>query len=286
MNFMTPHIEHTFPSVLGISANISLDDLVALTNQQRAQAGLPPLTLDAQLTKAASLKAADMMAKNYWAHNAPDGTTPWVFIKSSGYEYLYAGENLARGFTTAQDAVNAWMASPGHRSNILSPNYKDVGFAVVTGMLTGDDTVLIVEEFGERMNSTPEVATAQKTIAYVQPTTAPSVLRQVLPSNTPVPTVVPTTVPTVMPLFVPEVNQSLQPIFIAGVRSTPLIDKQTLWRNTAILLVLLFIFVFVIDRIIIQRKQIVRLVTHNMDHVFFLIVILLTVLFFSTGIVL
>ena len=89
-----------------------------------------------------------MFAKNYWAHVSPDGTTPWVFIKSAGYSYVYAGENLARGYNTSQDVVTAWMASPEHKQNMLSSNYQNVGFAIVTGNLTGEDTVLVVEMFG------------------------------------------------------------------------------------------------------------------------------------------
>ena len=90
-----------------------------------------------------------MFSKDYWAHNAPDGTTPWVFIKNTGYNYIYAGENLARGFNSASDVINAWMNSPEHRQNVLSPNYQNVGFAVATGTLSGEDTVLVVENAWE-----------------------------------------------------------------------------------------------------------------------------------------
>src|SRR3990172_3890597 len=95
-----------------------------------------------------SKKAQDMLDYGYWAHNSPTGKSPWVFIRSSGYNYVYAGENLARGFATADSVMKAWMASPDHRANVLSANYEDVGFAVKLGKLNGEETVLIVEELG------------------------------------------------------------------------------------------------------------------------------------------
>lgn len=131
-------------------ADISVKELVDLTNAKRKENGLPVLSSNAQLSNAAAQKADDMFAKNYWAHNSPDGTTPWFFIKESGYSYVYAGENLARGFNNADDVVNAWMASPAHRANLLSSNFKDVGFSVKSGKLNGEETFLVVQELGSR----------------------------------------------------------------------------------------------------------------------------------------
>lgn len=145
---ISSQIRKNFPQVLGVSTNMTFDQLIAATNDQRKANNLPPLALNAQLNSAAEKKANDMFANNYWAHVSPSGTTPWVFIKNSGYSYVYAGENLARGFTSASDVVTAWMNSPEHRENELSPNYQDVGFAVKAGKLLGEDTVLVVEEFG------------------------------------------------------------------------------------------------------------------------------------------
>ena len=116
-------IHKTHPEVLGINYQVSDVELLNLTNYERAQVGQPPLTLNTQLTEAAKKKSAHMFANNYWAHFAPDGTSPWDFIRGEGYNYTYAGENLAKGFTTSYDAVKAWMKSPTHKANILSPNY-------------------------------------------------------------------------------------------------------------------------------------------------------------------
>src|SRR5439155_507841 len=135
-----PVVKTKLPDVLGISIDISTQQLLDLTNEKRTEDGASPLALNNQLAQAASAKAKDMFEKNYWAHNAPDGTTPWVFIKNSGYEYIYAGENLARGFTTSKDVVIAWMNSRGHRDNMLSKKYQEVGFAVAQGKLNGEET--------------------------------------------------------------------------------------------------------------------------------------------------
>ena len=139
-----------FAEKLRAFADISTQELLNFTNQKRQENGLAPLIPDSQLETAAGKKANDMFTKNYWAHNSPTGTTPWVFIKESGYDYVYAGENLARGFNDSSDVVDAWMASSDHRANILSSNFSDVGFAVKSGKLNGEDTFLVVQEFGSK----------------------------------------------------------------------------------------------------------------------------------------
>ncbi len=147
-SFLIPALRFNFPSVLGVSADISSQKLLLLVNQEREASGLPPLILNEKLSLAAINKAKDMFAKNYWAHDSPDGETPWVFIKGAGYNYVYAGENLARGFDNTDNIVNAWMASAQHKANLLSQNYRDVGFAIEEGKLNGEDTVLVVQELG------------------------------------------------------------------------------------------------------------------------------------------
>ena len=157
--FFIQSLKVSFPSVLGVKVDISAEELLLLTNKQRQGNSVVPLALNEKLTEAAVKKADDMFGYDYWAHNSPTGKTPWVFIKSSGYKYVYAGENLARGFSSAQDIVKAWMESPDHRSNMLSSNYSDVGFAIKMGRLNGEETVLIVEMLGNL--STPIVESSR-----------------------------------------------------------------------------------------------------------------------------
>ncbi len=147
-SFFISGLRFNFPSVLGVSADISSQKLLLLVNQKREANGLPPLILNEKLSLAAVNKAKDMFRKNYWAHDSPDGETPWIFMKTAGYNYVYAGENLARGFDNTDSIVNAWMASAQHKANLLSSNYRDVGFAIEAGKLAGEDTILVVQELG------------------------------------------------------------------------------------------------------------------------------------------
>jgi len=263
-------LHKAYPQVLGIASNISPADLLTFTNQKRQENGLPALKIDGQLTQAAEQKASHMFAHNYWAHIAPDGTTPWYFIKNSGYEYLYAGENLARGFSTASDVVNAWMNSPTHRENMLSKNYDDVGFAIQTGNLTGSDTILVVEELGSRYNSgtTNEVKTSEA----AQPSPTPVTVAVV--TLTPSPTLAPTMTPTPTPK--PKTT-------VAAASNKPLIDSKSMTRQIAFGLLFLFIAVLVIDAIIIERNKIARVVAHNVDHIIFLVIIIIVAIIIGKG---
>jgi hypothetical protein len=168
-----------FPKVLGYAANISPNEVIRLTNVQRQTNGLNVLNESSVLDAAALAKGNDMLAKGYWAHFAPDGTSPWSFFLSFGYKYSYAGENLARDFPDASSAVNAWMNSPSHRENILNPNYRDIGIGVVEGSLAGVDTTIIVQFFGTPLSGSPTipVAKANETVpATSQPTSSSAAL--------------------------------------------------------------------------------------------------------------
>lgn len=138
------------PGVLGYASNITVADLLKNTNEKRVTAGDRQLVLNDELSRAAAAKAKDMFAKQYWAHTAPDGTDPWSFIINTGYNYLFAGENLARDFGDSRSVVSAWMNSPSHKENLLNPRYQEVGFAVVNGKYNGYETTLVVQMFGAK----------------------------------------------------------------------------------------------------------------------------------------
>jgi uncharacterized protein YkwD len=147
---------NTFGGVFGISgvsaSSINTSNIISLTNVERSATGLNTLNNNSQLAKAAMEKAENMFEEQYWDHFGPNGETPWQFIIAAGYNYVYAGENLAKGFRTAEGVVEAWMASPTHRENILSKNYKDIGVAVKEGVLEGKQTILVVQMFGNLTN--------------------------------------------------------------------------------------------------------------------------------------
>lgn len=109
---------------------ITVEELWRLTNAERAKADASELALNPQLNQSAQAKCHDMVEKNYWSHNAPDGTEPWVFIQDQGLLYDRAGENLASSFTDTHTVVHAWLVSPAHRDNMLDVEYDQVGFGI------------------------------------------------------------------------------------------------------------------------------------------------------------
>ena len=139
----------TTGNVLGLQSDITINTLFDQTNQARVSAGVAPLLLNDHLNQAAYMKAQDMFAKQYWDHIAPDGTQPWKWFGDAGYNYDEAGENLAKGFTATDAVVTAWLNSPEHKANLLRDSYQDVGFAVVSGDLNNEPTVLVVALYGK-----------------------------------------------------------------------------------------------------------------------------------------
>jgi len=152
------YVSSSYPAILGYASQIPPAEIVRLTNVNRESQGLPALKLDSELTQAAVLKAADMFARDYWAHVSPIGTLPWYFFTEVGYSYRYAGENLARDFSNPGSIVQAWVDSPTHRENLLSSKYQDIGVAVVDGQLSGRDTTLVVQLLGTRLSAVPAVS--------------------------------------------------------------------------------------------------------------------------------
>lgn len=142
------------PGVLGISSNITTQQIIEAVNKERKLRGLPALQENQSLSQAAQAKANNMFEENYWAHFSPSGADPWKFIQSAGYKFSYAGENLARNFYNPDEVIKAWMNSPSHRANILNPQYQDIGIAVSEGVLQGQNTTLIVQMFGTPSNFT------------------------------------------------------------------------------------------------------------------------------------
>ncbi len=138
-----------YPSTAWFST-ITSNRIIELTNQARKKAGLAPLVHNQALDYSAMLKAKDMLKYDYFAHQRPkDGLKPWEWFKEAGYNYTYAGENLAMNFSDAEDAVQAWLDSPSHRANIMNKNYQDIGIAVVVGKIGGHQTTLVVQHFGK-----------------------------------------------------------------------------------------------------------------------------------------
>lgn len=157
---------------------IGASELITLTNIQRSRSGLQPLAYNGRLASSAYAKAQDMLAKGYWAHTSPDGLSPWTFVSAAGYAYVTVGENLARDFSTDAGVMAGWMGSAGHRANILKPEYRDIGVAVVNGSLGGSPTTLVVAHYG---------ATASAPAPRPAPAPAPAPAQAVKPRPQPQP---------------------------------------------------------------------------------------------------
>jgi hypothetical protein len=129
-------------------ADITKTSIIQLANNARVSLGFNSLKENQTLNEAALLKAQDMLANDYFAHTSPEGVNPWYWFNKAGYNYRYAGENLAIGFIESEDVNQAWLDSPLHRENILRPEYTDIGIAVLTGDFQGKETTVVVQLFG------------------------------------------------------------------------------------------------------------------------------------------
>lgn len=146
---LTTHVMYGYVTtgqfaVLGKSVTISTSELQILTNQARSRSGIAPLEIDSKLNQAATKKAEDMIANNYWSHESPQGVSPWHWIEQSGYAYEVAGENLAKNYSDAESVMQAWMSSATHKENIMNPRYTSVGFAVVEGVINAKINTIVV----------------------------------------------------------------------------------------------------------------------------------------------
>lgn len=111
------------------SAGISqyAQQVIELTNKERARAGLPALKADAQLSSVAQKKSQDMQQNHYFSHTSPTYGSPFDMMRDFGVTYKTAGENIAKGQRTPQEVVTAWMNSSGHRANILNKQFTHIG---------------------------------------------------------------------------------------------------------------------------------------------------------------
>lgn len=124
----TPSTPSTSPTA---SISSIEQQVLTLTNQERAKAGLKPLAADTALMASARAKSADMSNNNYFSHNSPTLGSPFDQMKARGITYRAAAENIAMGQRSAAEVVQGWMESPGHRENIMNGNYTHIGIGYV-----------------------------------------------------------------------------------------------------------------------------------------------------------
>ena len=229
-------------NVLGYATDITVSKLFELTNQERQKNGLAALTLNDKLNQAASQKAQDMFAKNYWNHYGPDGKAPWDFILGSGYQYEYAGENLAKNFLFSQGVVDAWIKSPTHKENILRNNYSEIGFAIVNGTLNGEQTTLVVQMFGKPLGKG----------------------NSIIPPNNPI-------IPTVQPATGQETNAVIQSQPAVLAKQTPKkISLSSFSLNFNMIFIIFLLVALVFDFYFACRLNVIRLTGKNIAHFLFI----------------
>ena len=141
-------ISFNFPQNI-FFADITKSSLENFVNQTRQSMGLPALVESQKLNQAAQLKAYNMVEEQYFNHTSPNGISPWYWFTRAGYNFKYAGENLAIGFFDSREVYTAWLNSPSHKANIINPNYREIGTAVLSGY-GGGNTIIIVQEFGSQ----------------------------------------------------------------------------------------------------------------------------------------
>lgn len=108
------------------------NEVVRLVNAERRKKGCAALRVDLRLVQSARVHSAEMATTNHFEHSSPNGGTPWDRMGAAGYKDGGA-ENIARGYQTAEEAVQGWMASPGHRNNILNCQLVATGVGVNLG---------------------------------------------------------------------------------------------------------------------------------------------------------
>jgi hypothetical protein len=137
-------------------ASLFIQQIVELTNAERANHGVPPLKLEPNLCRAAQWMTQDMAAYHYFGHEDSQGRRAGARVPTFDYpNYSALGENLAVGYRTAAEVVAAWMKSPGHRANILNPDFREIGVAYWKAANDIPNDTYWVQEFGSRYTSYP-----------------------------------------------------------------------------------------------------------------------------------
>jgi uncharacterized protein YkwD len=167
-------------NIAGDRANLSPVEIIRITNEKRAEKNVMLLTHNIVLDQAATQKLQDMFDHQYFEHISPKGNGPGWLATHVGYSYVIIGENLAMGtFDSDAALLDAWMASPGHRANILNTRYTEIGVAVGHGTYNGERIWIAVQEFGKPSSACPAIDPAIKNTIEQDKTTVADMQAQV-----------------------------------------------------------------------------------------------------------
>ncbi len=245
--------------VLGFASSITSAQVFELTNRERLRNGLPPLTLNKYLSQAAASKAKHMFSTNYWDHIAPDGTTPWMFIKDTGYRYTIAGENLARDFDTTIPMIQAWMDSPTHQANIIHQQYQDTGIAVINGQLDGINTTLVVQMFAAPTTLAPSSLTPSTPLPQISNQATQTTPQEVI-----------TFLPQHAQVAAAQSPATLSPSF-------HFISPLNLKFSLSLAIIFIIVGVIAIDELTVRRRNTIRFVGRNLAHLSFLAFVIIII---------
>jgi len=133
-----------------LTSPITDERIIELSNKERVRAGITSLVQNERLNQAAESKAEDLLKAQIFEHNIGEKKFS-AWIRETDYNYSYVGENLAIDFITSEGIIKAWISSDDHKRNLLSPNYREIGVAVLEGNFQGQNTVLVVQIFGTQL---------------------------------------------------------------------------------------------------------------------------------------
>ena len=150
--FTSDSYNNLFPRITPIEepdiTELTALEIVRIGNLERTAYGLEPLIANEKLSRAAEMKIDDMFKNQYFDHVSPSGEEASDLVGFTEYSFLAVGENLATGdFKDDKDLVSGWMDSPGHRENILSPGYLEIGVAVRRGIFNDQEVWMAVQIF-------------------------------------------------------------------------------------------------------------------------------------------
>ncbi len=141
-----------------VDYSLDPEEIVRETNQQRIVLGLTPLSSNLVLAEVSKNKVRDMFEHNYFEHISPEGISVGEVVERFDYHYVVIGENLALGnYAGAKDVVRAWMESPGHKENIISPHYTEIGVYAEEGVYRDQNVWIAVQTFARPLSDCPEI---------------------------------------------------------------------------------------------------------------------------------
>jgi hypothetical protein len=152
-----------FPNTAYLST-ISSEKIIELTNKERMDKDLSPLTANQYLTQAAHNKALDIFKNQRFEHNFEDRRFS-AWIQDVNYKYKYVGENLAIDFVNSEGVVSAWIDSPTHYENLVNYRFSEIGVAVVEDIFKNENSIVVVQIFGTPLKNNPNLNSDIKNIA-------------------------------------------------------------------------------------------------------------------------